>query len=102
MNLFLATQEIDYATAEASVVSPYSVAQGSRGATSVLCMPTYGSVGSPYMTTWNGNFLLNTSMIVDMGERPLVLPNGMESRVLASREAMREALNLALEKAGMD
>lgn len=101
MNLFLMTQEIDYSTAIDLVVDPNSVAGGSRGATSVQTMPTYGSAFGPYMQMFEGNLLLTTSMIVDMGGRPLKYASDGAS-VLSPRELAIANIDAMLKESGMD
>jgi len=102
MLLFLIQQEIDYSTAQNLVHDPDSVAGGSRGATSTNCLVTHGSVGAPFMNTYEGNLLLTTSMIVDMGGRPLKSPNGLDQSVLSQREKLMASLEQVLRESGQD
>ena len=99
MLLFLVQQEIDYSTAISQVSDPNSVAGGSRGATAVDCVMTHGAVGAPFLVAQEGNLLLNTSMIVDMGGRPLKFASGAE---VSSRESSVQRLDSIIAELGMD
>lgn len=98
MQMFRVTQEIDYSTADPS---------GLFGATSVQMFRVHSSglpqgVGSQNFRVFSGQLLLTIDMIVDMGGRPLVLPDGMDDRVLGDRERLLAEADKVLRESGQD
>jgi len=92
MKMFRIIQEIDYASAQ----------DDGRGATSAQMFRIGGLEGSGTFTIFTSQLLLTIDMIVDMGGRPLVEPNGMDTGAMTNRERMIANLDSRLRDLGMD